>query len=133
MYERSEKYEQLGKEVINDVPELLYLANIPICFMASDKRKRKSKFLVYGECIKVNELSKDFCPYEFLIVVYEPNTERFNEQQFKILLEHELLHVGVEYDDFSGEIIKTYINDHDYTDFKQIANKYGVDWDKQGE
>lgn len=130
MFIRSELYERMGHTVIEEVPELKHLWKVPISFMASDKAKKKGGLAVYGECIKVQDLYKDFCPYEFLIVVYEPNTEHFSKEQYMILLEHELLHVGVEFDDDFNEITKTFINEHDYTDFRQIASKYGVDWDK---
>lgn len=127
MFVRSEEVEALALEVLESVPELEEIKDVPIAFMESDKQKRKGGNVVYGECIKVNELYKDFAPFEFIIVVYSRNAEGFTDEQMKILLEHELLHVGVEYND-NGDISRAYVKEHDFSDFKQITRKYGVDW-----
>lgn len=66
----------------------------------------------------------------------EPEQEavynRLKEEGFKllILLEHELLHIGVNTD---GNEPSFYIVPHDIEDFRSIIEKYGTDWsDKRG-
>lgn len=39
---------------------------------------------------------------------------------------HELLHIGVREDD----PLKTFVRDHDLTDFRCIVDEYGRDWSK---
>lgn len=127
-YRVSEEYREIGIAVMNDTAELAYLTECDcrVEFMASDKRKTNNGKAVLGECIKVQDLYKDFCPYDFLIVFYEPNIEGMTNDQLKILAEHELLHVGYEEGE-NGEP-KYFIRPHDYADFKQITDKYGSDW-----
>ena len=127
-YTYSEEYSAIGQHVIETVEELKYLQNADcrIGFMASDKRKTSNGNAVYGECIKTQDLYKEFCPYDFLIVFYEPNIEGMTDDQLKILAEHELLHVGYE-EGTDGEP-RYFIRPHDYADFRQITDKYGSDW-----
>ena len=126
-YRISEEYRTIGLDVMEHTAELLSLqsADCRIEFMASEQKKTSNGNPVLGECIKVQELYKPFCPYDFLIVFYEPNIEGMSEAQLKILAEHELLHVG--YEDAEGGP-RYYVKPHDYADFKQITDKYGTNW-----
>lgn len=127
-YRVSEEYREIGIDVMNNTAQLAYLteADCRIEFMASDKKKTSNGKAVLGECIKVQDLYKDFCPYDFLIVFYEPNIEGMTDSQLKVLAEHELLHVGYE-EGTDGEP-RYFIRPHDYADFRQITDKYGSDW-----
>ena len=127
MVKVSEYYQKIGQQVMEEVPELKHLLtdDVRICFMASNQKKMAKGREVCGECIKVQDLYKAFCPYDFLIVFYDPNTTDFDDKRLKILAEHELLHVGVEEKD--GEM-RYSIVPHDYDDFRQITKKYGTEW-----
>lgn len=131
-YVRSEEYQEIGQMVIESVEELQYLktADCRIVFMASDAKKSRNGRKTLGECIKVNDLYRDFCPYDFMIVFYERNIEGLTEEQLAVLAEHELLHVGVEEKE-NGDV-RYYCRPHDYADFKQITDKYGTDWADDG-
>ena len=126
-YRVSEDYRRIGYDVMENTEELLSLksADCRIEFLASEHKKTSNGKPVLGECIKVQDLYKPFCPYDFLIVFYEPNIEGLSEDQLYILAEHELLHVG--YEDNDGEP-RYFVKPHDYADFKQITEKYGADW-----
>ena len=50
------------------------------------------------------------------------------EEQIRILIFHELLHIGIEVDD-DGEEHYSCVP-HDLEDFKQIIDRFGTDWDK---
>ena len=127
------EYAKLGQEVLDNVAELNWLTQVDcrIGFMGSAKPKKSKGNTVLGECILVNELYKEFCPYDFLIVFYEPNIEGMNHQQLKILAEHELRHVGYE-ESANGEP-RYFINSHDYEEFKKIIEKYGADWTRNAQ
>jgi len=58
-------------------------------------------------------------------VIYETNTAGMTEQQLRILLYHELLHVGI---DEAGEGLKYVITPHDIEDFRKVIDRYGIDW-----
>lgn len=126
-YETSEYYARRGRAVMEKVPELQHLLtdDVRITFRASSKAKKSNGNKTLGECIKVKDLYSEYCPYDFMIVIYEPNCEGFTEEQYDILLEHELLHVGVTQ---KGDNVTYYIIPHNYEDFKQIIDKYGTDW-----
>lgn len=126
-YAQSETYTQIGLDIINSNPDFEHLkgADVRVAFLSCTKLKRSKNKVTFGECIKVTEINKVFNPYDFFIVIYEPNVENFTDTQIKILIEHELMHIGVEYKD--GEAIY-YLVPHDLEDFKNIIDKYGTDW-----
>jgi len=114
-----ERYEQIGNQIIEELfPEL---QNVRIAWLASDKEKQSKGKIVFAECAKVPEKFDWCCPYDFTITVFEPNVEKFSEDQIKILLEHELMHVGVD-----GECL--FVRPHDTDEFIDIIRKYGIDW-----
>lgn len=128
MYRRSEEYQQIGLEVMREVEELRHLTtdDVRIDFVACQKPKTSNGKAVYGECIKVQDLYKPYCPYDFMIVFYDKNIEGMTREQLKILMEHELLHVGYEVSE--GGDPRYWVRPHDYADFKQITDKYGTEW-----
>ena len=131
MYEFSQDYEELAHAVIDALPELWFIrdAEIRIGFLKSWKEKKTGHRLVYGECIKPQEIYQDLLGYDFLIVIYEANAAALTLNQKKILMWHELLHVGI--DDESGEP-KYVVNPHDREEFDSIISRAGLRWDEPG-
>lgn len=131
MYEFSQDYAELAHAVIDALPELWFIrdAEIRIGFLKSWKEKKTGHRLVYGECIKPSELYQDILGYDFLIVIYEANAAALTLNQKKILMWHELLHVGI--DDSSGEP-KYVVNPHDREEFDSIISRAGLRWDEPG-
>lgn len=127
MYWQSEELSRLGEEVIQKEKSLAWIkeAGVKICFLYSDKEKKKGGRVVLGDCRLVREPWSVFCPYDFLITVYEPNTAGLDEQRIHILLFHELLHVGISEKD-DEPVYRT--NPHDVEDFREIIERYGMDW-----
>lgn len=123
-----ERYAAMADELIDSDPALSYIAEsgVDIVYLASDSEKKKSGRVIYGECEKVPNKWKWAAPYDFAITIYQPNVERFTEAQLRILLLHELLHVGVEVD---GNEEKYFVSPHDYEEFTVILRRYGGDWD----
>lgn len=126
-YEISDEYTELAHRIIRTVPALNWIAqtDIQFCCLKSYKEKKSSGKTVYGECIRVPELYRPFCPYDFLIVIYEINCVSLSENQLKILLQHELMHINLVKD-------KPEIRPHDIEDFAAIINTYGQDWAAPG-
>lgn len=127
MYRISDEYTALGHEVILAERSLQWIlqADIRIGFMVSDKEKKKSGKEVLGDCRLVKEPWTAFCPFDFLITIYQPNVVGLREDQLRILLLHELLHVGM--DERDGEPVYK-VNPHDIEEFREIINRYGIDW-----
>ena len=130
-YTLSPEYEELGLAVIDAVPELWMIrdAGIRIGFVSSFKEKKTGQKLVLGECIKLSELYSDLLHLDFLIVIYENNIVGLSENQKKILLWHELKHIGVEEKD--GEPVYI-VNPHDREEFDSIIRKVGLYWSDSG-
>ena len=131
MYEFSQEYEELAHAVIDALPELWFIrdAEIRIGFLKSWKEKKTGRRLVYGECIKLPELYQDLLGYDFFIVIYEANAAALTLNQKKILMWHELLHIGI--DDSSGEP-RYVVNPHDREEFDSIISRAGLKWDEPG-
>lgn len=67
-------------------------------------------------------------PYDFLIIFYGPNIDGLDANQLKILMFHELLHIGVNSDGTSFKVVP-----HDIEDFSLILERYGIGWGSKKE
>lgn len=128
--QEKDEYAVIGKELIENEPELAYIKNsqVRIGYLASKHQKISNKKIIFAECEKVQDKNKWAMPYDFTITVFEPNMEHFTEEQKRILIFHELLHVGIER---KKRVESYFIVPHDLEDFKLIINKYGTDWNRE--
>ena len=124
----NEHYAEIGANLILNEPLLDYIrqSEATIVYLSSDKEKKSKGKTVFGECEKVADKNKWAIPCDFTITVFEPNCVGFTEDQIRILLFHELLHIGIEFAEDGTE--KYSIRPHDYEDFKTIIDRYGTDW-----
>ena len=122
-----EEYKQIAEELILTAPELDQIRDsaVNIVFLGSDYEKKSNGRIIFGECEKIPGKYRWAIDYDMAIIVYEPNVERFTKEQLRILLLHELMHVGVKED---GNEETYYIVPHDIEDFRAIIDKYGIDW-----
>ena len=125
----SEEYSEIAAKVLANEPSLqdIVKSQATIVYLASDKAKTGKGKIIHAECEKVADKNKWAIPCDFTITVYEPNCEGFTEDQLYILLFHELLHVGIEFEDGKE---RYYIRPHDYEDFKLIIDRYGTNWSR---
>ena len=96
-----EEYAEMAKQIIDEELLLTDIANshATIVYLGSDYAKTSKGKAVCGECEKVADKNKWAIPADFTITVFEPNTADFTEEQMRILLFHELLHGGIEFED----------------------------------
>ena len=120
----SELYQQIADDLINEREELEHIkySDVTIICLASNHEKKSGGKVIYGQCEKIAEKYQWGIPCDFTITVFEPNVVGFTAEQLKILIFHELLHVGIDGD-------RLYIVPHDLEDFKQIIDEFGVNWD----
>lgn len=125
MYEISEELEDLARDVIAENNDVCCLANpgVRIVYLYSDKEKFKNGRYVFADTEKINDKVKTLINVDFIITFYSKACESLNGDQMKILMHHELKHVG--YDPDSG---KCRIIPHDIEDFKDILESHGLDW-----
>jgi DNA-binding Lrp family transcriptional regulator len=120
--EVSHELRRLGDKIIKHFPEFNFIKEygIKIGYIISHEKKQGEK-ITYAECRKVTDLYKAYLPYDFIITYFERNTGFLNENQLKVLMYHELRHIGI------GEKgLK--IVPHNIEDFSDILTKYGLDW-----
>ena len=122
---RDDEYGNVGSTIIQDKRPDILAAGIAVGFVGSNKEKVVSRnHVVFGECKKVDEIYKLYCPYDFLIIIYEANCTGFTEEQMKTLIWHELNHIGI---DDKG---KAYKRTHDVEEFDDIIREYGMHWNR---
>lgn len=128
----SDEYTQIGQALIDEEPELSYIreSEAVILFLTSTHKKMNAGRMVYAQCEKVPDKYRWGIPCDFTITVFDGAVDKFTEEQKRILMFHELLHVGIRSDDTDESY---YVRPHDLEDFKLIIDRYGVDWDNTDE
>lgn len=126
----NEQYAEIAAQIIEEEESLVDIANshATIVYLSSDRECKSKDKITHAVCEKVADKNKWAIPCDFTITVYEPNVVGFTDEQIRILLFHELLHVGIEFTEDGQE--KYSIKPHDYEDFKIITDRYGTDWSK---
>ena len=121
------EYSDIVNELINSEPELQYIAesDAQIICLSSQHEKKSNGKSVLGQCEKIQDKYKWSIPCDFTITVFEPNVTDLTDEQIRIVLFHELLHVGIKQE---GEKETYFIQPHDLEDFKLIIDKFGTDW-----
>ena len=124
----SEEYSEIAAKIIQEEILLTDLrhSEATIIYLSSDKEKTSKGRAVCGECEKIPDKYKWAIPADFTITIYEPNVSTFTPDQIRILLFHELLHVGIELKNDGSEAYS--IRPHDIEDFREIIKRHGMDW-----
>ena len=119
--EKSEYYTQMAQDLIESEEKLAYLRNADttIVYLKSTHKKKSKGRLIFGQCEKVQEKNKWGIPADFTITIFEPNVTDFTNDQLRILMFHELMHIGTDLNS---------VTPHDLEDFKYIIDRFGVDW-----
>lgn len=123
----SEAYAEIAQNLIDNEPDLAYIkrSQATIMYLSSEHEKRENGRLVLGQCEKVPEKYKWSIPCDFTITIFEPNVERLTDEQIRILLMHELLHIKIAED---GNEEHYGIHPHDVNEFRAIIDRFGMDW-----
>lgn len=126
-YTKNEYYKVLADEIIAARPELQFIkdCSLRIAYREANQAKKKVDALVYGECEKVTDKNKMYMGYDFIITIYEPNIKDWDTNRVKVLLFHELLHIGAEN---TGSGVRTWIVPHDFEEFYAVSNQFGIGW-----
>ncbi len=124
-YEVADDLKELGEKLIKTMPELYVIRDydIKIGYVRSYERKRDKGKCVNADCRRVNGTYTAYLPFDFIITFYDPNMYYMTENQKKILMLHELKHIGI-----GDKGIR--LENHDIEDFKDILNRFGIDWNE---
>lgn len=122
-----ERYAKIAEDLLATEDLLAHVAasGVRIAYLCSDAKRKSKGRLVLGKCERVPARYQWAVPYDFTITVFEPNVAGLSESQLRILLTHELLHVGVE---FAEDGVRYSIVGHDVEDFSSILELYGAGW-----
>lgn len=124
----NEEYTQIGAELIETEEALVDIKNsqATIIYLSSNHAKQDKGRTVYGQCEKIQEKYKWGIPADFTITLFEPNIATKSPEAIRRIIFHELLHVGVE---FNNDGTETYnVIPHDLEDFKLLIDRWGTDW-----
>jgi hypothetical protein len=130
----NDNYARIAAELIETEPELAYIkdSRVRIAYLESDQcRKNGTDRLVLGECEKVAAKNRWAIDYDFTITLFRNNLVGMAPEQIRIVMFHELLHVGIEPGPDGDEIYS--VRKHDLEDFKIIIDRFGTDWAKTAE
>lgn len=118
---------RMGEAIIRKVPGMEYIAEngVRVGYAQSLERKRDGGRAVLADCRKVGPSFAAWLPFDFVITVYEPNVAHLTDNQKKLVLLHELKHIGI---GLKGPRIE----EHDVLDFREILEKYGLGWSDYG-
>jgi hypothetical protein len=125
----NEQYAEIGADLIATEDSLIDIANssATIIYLSSTHKKTSGGKVVKAECEKISDKYKWGIPCDFTITVFEPNCEGMTEEQMRILIFHELLHIGIE--EKNGKEVYSIVP-HDLEDFRTIIRRFGVDWSR---
>lgn len=128
--ELNAEYAKIGAELIKTEEALIDIRNsqATIAYLSSTAKKTDGGRLVMGQCERVAEKYKWGIPAEFTITLFEPNIAGKSPEAIRRIILHELLHVGIEFNEDGTETYS--INPHDIEDFKILIDRWGTDWDK---
>lgn len=123
--EQSEYYAELAQELIDTEPLLQPLQEVEftIIYLVSKHKKKSGGMTIHGETEKVQDKNKWAIPGDCTITIYEENNVGMTEEQLRILMFHELLHIEVSEDYKSFKI-----RQHNVQDFREIIDRFGMDW-----
>jgi len=123
----SAEYTRLAEEVLQE-PEFSHIleSDCTILFLESSYRKTSKGRDVLAVTDLVPDKWRWSVPADFTITVFESNCIGMTDEQMKILIRHELMHVGIDRTD-TGEW-KYSVIPHDVEDFLAIIEGYGLDW-----
>ena len=80
---------------------------------------------MFADIRPVQDMYKALVDFDYIIVIYTGNTVLLSDEQFMILLEHEIRHIDIRLGR-EGTVYGTV--GHDFEDFYAIIDKYGIDW-----
>lgn len=126
----NEHYAEIGMELIQTEESLEEIKNsdITIVYLSSDAKKMEKGNAILGQCEKIADKYKWGMPCDMTITIFEPNIVGLTEGQIRILIFHELLHVGIGCNKDNSE--SYFVKSHDLEDFKEIINRFGTDWNE---
>lgn len=126
---------RIAEHIIDTVPEHKRLKDVRVEYVFRDKAQKSKGRVVLGTAQKLTGLSAfladdeqsaelaDADPFFVVVIAYDV-WERLDEKMRRALVDHELCHCTVEYDDEGAPKLAT--KGHDLEEFAQIIERHGL-------
>lgn len=117
----------IARDLIRTEECLAHIADsrVRIAYLSSDAKKTSHGKRVLGQCEKVPAKWKWIVPFDFTVTVFLPMVEGLTDEQLRITVLHELMHVGIDAD---GDEEAYRIVPHSVEEFNAIIERYGSGW-----
>jgi len=117
----SEELKELAEEIIKT--EKIDIGNANIGYLLVSPNISKT---VAGKCKRTGPEFKYFVSFDYLIEISEDVWQALDNEQKRILVFHELMHVLVVINKAGDYMYK--LKSHDVEDFSKLIKLYGTDW-----
>jgi hypothetical protein len=130
-YQPDQGLANLAADIIRkDRPQLSVLA---IAFVFRDEAPVSDGKVKAGMCVRIDDRNWTLHKQDFLIEIAKDIWDQANPQFQRALMDHELGHCGIRYDDETGAPaidentgrIKTYCRQHDIEEFADVLQRHG--------
>lgn len=116
---KNEYYAPIARKLVSKFKEINFIKVDKILFLEDEIWSPKGASKTWmARAIKANAQFAEFSGYDFIIETRKYFTEKMSEEQFILLLYHELRHI----DQYGGLI------DHDVEDWDNIVATFGAKW-----
>ena len=126
-WEVADDLRDLAEQIIDRYPELAFIRSfdIKVGYVRSFESKNNSGRATLADCRKVTGPYQAYLPFDFVITFYEPNLTMLTDNQRKVVMLHELMHITLTE---RGLAVKP----HDIEDWENILSQYGLKWNQFG-
>lgn len=129
-YKQDKELSDIGAVVIKEHRPGLAIA--AICYMFRAEAAITDDKVIAGMCVRVDDRNYTIHSFDFVIEIARDLWEEATDQFRTALIDHELGHVGIRYDEDGEPIrdpntdrLKTYTKRHDIEEFEDVLERHG--------
>jgi hypothetical protein len=123
-------YDKCGEDVealLKDLIRLHHssLVNANFALLYKNKEMMKGDTIIFATVQAVGPKFKALTDFDFLITIPFPTWNQLGDTEKRMVLDHELCHCFADENEKTGDT-KYKLLDHDFSDFLDIARRYGL-------
>lgn len=120
------------KQLLEDEPSLYKINHwaVGVIIAYSEKPKSNKGKAVIANIERIPDLYRALTFADYIIVIHKPSLVGLSKDQVRIAMFEQLLKIKIEETTDGTDIKDLLLKGYDYEGFKEIIDKYGVDWDK---
>ena len=131
-YKTTNEWNSDLQALIEDEPSLEKIRRwaIRIQIVYSEKTKTNKGKPVIATIERVPDLYRDQVLLDYILTIHKPCLAGFNHDQVRIAIFEQLLKVDVDEEADGSDVHDLHLKNYDYEGFKEIIDRYGVDWNE---